>query len=490
MRFRFDLCLIVAALHFGTATSPFTGIAGAAEIVLEPCDIAGVDPPVRCGRLRVPEDDRVENGRTLDLRVVVLSATGPDAAPDPLFVLQGGPGQGASTLAPFYAGAFAGIRARRDIVLVDQRGTGDSRPLECRLYGDDPPPQRFLGPELSLDAVRDCRDRLRSVADLGRYTTPVAMDDLDAVRAALGYRRINLYGTSYGSLAAQVYLRRHGRHVRAAILRAAVPIGGDWFHQYAPNTERALDRLLTLCVADARCHEMYGDLGQAVERIVERLAEAPAPFEAPDPQTGDVVRLELGLAAFSAAVRGHLSAPSFAARLPNALFHAAKGDFDAIGSVALMLRRGSANALAWGMFLSVACNELVGVDELVDVEGEASPLAWRHLDDGRRRGLVDACAIWPRAALPHRYFEPVRSDRPVLIVSGWLDPSTPPEGAAVLERTLTNSRHLVIRHAGHSFDNLAGCLDGILEQFIETAEPDAVDTSCADRIAMPPFLLD
>src|SRR6185295_11306632 len=189
---------------------------------------------------------------------------------------QGGPGQAASNLADFYAEAFAKVRAHRDIVLVDQRGTGGSSALDCDLFGDGNHPQKLLGSSLPVEAVRECREKLAARANLSLYTTPIAMEDLDTVRAWLGYERINLYGTSYGTMAGREYMRRYPSRVRAAVLRAAVAPERSWAVYHGRNTHQALERLFALCAADARCHAAYPNPQKDLAATFARIGEGGA----------------------------------------------------------------------------------------------------------------------------------------------------------------------------------------------------------------------
>lgn len=189
---------------------------GADRLRLERCSVEGVAGEVRCGTFRVPEDRGEEDGRNIDLAVTVLRATGPDPAPDPVIYLVGGPGAAATGVDAAFEN-LPRLRRRRDVVLVDQRGTGDSNRLDCDcMWGG--PGASFTETFLPVDRVRACREELEERSDLGEYTTPVAMDDLDELRQALEYGQVNLWGGSYGTRAALMYLRRHGEHVRSVIL--------------------------------------------------------------------------------------------------------------------------------------------------------------------------------------------------------------------------------------------------------------------------------
>jgi pimeloyl-ACP methyl ester carboxylesterase len=214
---------------------------------LKPC--TGYDTPVDayCGTLKVYESRATKQGRQIDLNIVVLPALRSDAQPDPLFFLAGGPGQGAAQLAKLVRDIFRRVQSDRDIVLVDQRGTGKSNPLNC-LDDDDSLQSLMETPEQALEKLKACQAKYD--ADLTLYTTPIAMDDLDDVRAFLGYERINVYGGSYGTRAALVYMRQHGERVRTAILDGVAPPNMRLPLYFPRDTQRAFELLARDCAAD------------------------------------------------------------------------------------------------------------------------------------------------------------------------------------------------------------------------------------------------
>jgi len=447
-----------------------------AQPSLQPCELPRLSGPARCGVLEVFEDRAAARGRKIPLRVVILPATGSPHAPDPLFILQGGPGQAASNLADFYAEAFAKVRAHRDIVLVDQRGTGGSNALECDLFGDGNDPQTLLDSSLPVAAVRECRDKLAARADLSLYTTPIAMDDLDDVRDWLGYEKINLYGTSYGTMAGREYLRRHPSRVRTAVLRAAVAPERSWAVYHGRNTHQALERLFALCAADARCHAKYPAPWKDLEATFARIGEIGVAV------TVDGRTVTLRKPAAVAAIRAWLAAPTAAVELLPMLHKAAGGDLVPLTATALTARRAT-RELAEGMFLTVACSELLaGLDKAALTRESAGTFAGTDAVDE----LMAACAVWPPAARS-RPAGALPKDVPVLVISGWHDPSTPPESGELVARAFGDSRHMVVHHAGHSFNNLKGCADEVIAAFLAAGSLKGLDLSCADRVAMPAF---
>src|SRR5687767_8988803 len=276
--------LITCALACGAAfaalggsvqekAAPRTGAAPPASVSLEPCEVPGaregVQEKARCGTYEVFENRAAKSGRKLKLKIVVFPATGPDKAADPLFYIPGGPGSSATEDAPYVAPGFAKIRERRDLVFVDQRGTGGSNPLNCNLFNPSDLASYF-GFFFPLDAVRKCREELEPKADLKLYTTHIAMDDLDEVRAALGYDQININGTSYGTRATQDYLKRHGKHVRTVVLQGISLTGQSLPRDFPQDNERALDGVLEECAADVACRAAFPNLRAEKKAVLEK----------------------------------------------------------------------------------------------------------------------------------------------------------------------------------------------------------------------------
>jgi pimeloyl-ACP methyl ester carboxylesterase len=444
-----------------------------------------VEHTVRCGTLEVYEDRAARKGRKIGLRIAVMPAdhsVGP-AAPDPLFILVGGPGQAAVPTAKAFSGIFAGVLRERDVVLVDLRGTGGSNPLKCSLGGSDDDPQSYFGAMLPAGPLRDCLARLD--ADPRLYTTPIAMDDLDDVREALGYQKINLYGSSFGSRAAMVYVRQHGERVRSVILRGVVPQNMKVPLYYARDAQRALDLLFADCAADAACRQAYPDLPGALRAAQERLAREPVPVETRLPGGGDrVFRFRLSLGEFNEALRNRLYGEE-SGEIPLYLSRASQGDFSDFARGALLQRRAvSQGVLAAGLFLSVTCAEDVA---FIDPEEAKRLAAGTFLGTWRVDQQAEACRIWPRGTLPKGYWEDVRSDVPALLISGQRDPVAPPVWGDQVLRHLPNGRHVVIAQGYHGLP--PPCVTRLMNDFVHRGTAGGLDTSCADQVEKVPFLL-
>lgn len=455
----------------------------APRIDLQACSVPGVER-VSCGTWTVPENRERPDVRTIGLHVVVLSAGSEKRAPDAVFILQGGPGQAASSLTDFYARIFAGLRDERDIVLVDQRGTGSSHPLDCRLGGSRADPGEYLGDLFPSERVRACRSELERDADLTQYTTPIAMEDLEEIRAALGYERVDLYGTSYGVRAALVYARAHPERVRAMVLKGVAPMSAVIPRDFAADSQRALDLLFDDCAADEACARAYPELRADFAKVLGELRKGPVDVdvEVRGAEASRSYPLEVG--PFGAFVRTVLQSTSTAKDLPLIIHDASGGNWLPYTRLAVPLREDAARGLQMGMFLSVVCSEDA------PLLASARPVIGdTFLQDYWVHALLAACAEWPRGRVPDDYREAVRSDAPTLLVSGFLDSAAPPRWADDAAQTLPNSHPLVVRYGSHSFSGLDGCVDVIMTQFIEQASARGLDESCIAKIRRPPFTL-
>jgi pimeloyl-ACP methyl ester carboxylesterase len=475
------LCAAFLLLGGGAALAD-TAAPASPSLQLEKCRLKGVSTQARCGTLEVFEDREGRTGRRIKLRVVVFEALAASKEPDPLFFLAGGPGQAATEVAPLALLFFREVRQNRDLVFVDQRGTGSSNPLDCELESDDDASKAFSDEPFDPAELKACLEGYD--ADATKYVTPLAMDDLDDVRAALGYEHINLYGGSYGTRAALVYARRHGDHTRSVILDGSAPFAIRLPFETGPDAQRAFDKLLADCEADATCKAAFGDLGGKWTRLLEELAAEPRKVAVRHPRTAENVDVTVTADGLAGAVRGALYDPTLASVLPLAIERAVTADDFAPLAAATGLMSGAVD-LSMGMFLSVVCAEdLPRVSE----EELASARAGSRFARAGVVGIAEACAIWPRAELPASYFEPVRSDVPTLLLSGDLDPVTPPRWGDVVAKNLSRARHVIAPGTGHGVMS-RGCAPKILARFIESADPEAVQTDCLDKLRRPPFFV-
>ena len=458
---------------------------------LSPCELrsSGALQLVKaeCGRLPVAENPADPRGRQIRLAVAVVPAVSTAARPDPLFVLAGGPGEAASTFYASVAGAFALIRRDHDIVLVDQRGTGGSNALDCprrRSRG-----RNTVGPPNRAEIVAEterCLKHLRTHAHVRFYTTDLAVDDLDRVRAALGYRKIDLYGSSYGTVVAQEYVRRFPDRVRSMILDGVVPPQLPIGALSALSAQRAVRRILGECAGERACRARFGNPMTDYRRVRAALLAHPVALTLPDPTRGTPDHLRLTTYQLGEVLRLASYTPALAALLPLDLHAAAAGNYTPLAGQFLLIDRLYSGAIALGMNNTVVCSEDVPFYRVS--ARQRAEMRRTFLGTAPLRDLQTVCGLWPRGPVAADFHAPLRSDVPVLLLSGGNDPITPPRYAAEAARGYPNSLSLVIPGMGHG-QLLDPCIDRLMSRFIERASVVGLDTTCTRRLRPTPFFL-
>jgi len=457
------------------------------SLTLKDCQLQGLQGNAKCGTLEVFENRATKKGRKISLNIILLPATGEKREPDPLVYFAGGPGSAATEDAQGIALAFPQIREHRDLLFVDQRGTGKSHPLDCQMYNPSDL-QSYLGYFLPLDDVRKCRTQLEPNADLKLYTTTIAMDDMDEVRAALGYDKINLFGGSYGTRAALTYLKRHPQHVRTAILHGVSPSNQYLPGDFPQSNERALQGIIAECGADDACNKAFPNLKDETKSLLAQLIKGPVEVDVQKPKSSERVKVKLNRDLAAEAIRYMLYSPVPAGYVPLTIHLAAQGNFTPLAQAALRYRVNLVGTGSNGMYLSVTCAE--DLPFIKPGEGERNAEN-TFLGDYRLRQQREACALWPRAEVEKDYAAPTRSDVPVLILTGELDPVTPPANGDAAARTLPNSLHVVVPHGAHGLGGLEGidCIDHLIVEFVERGTTKGLDTACVKSIRRKPFPL-
>jgi pimeloyl-ACP methyl ester carboxylesterase len=472
------LLVVLAAAACATPASPPRETQPRPTIQLERCRLPRSSESVLCGSLTVFEDRVSRTGRRIGLNILVLPAFAAKAAADPVFVIAGGPGVGAaSAQTSETTKTLWMIRRERDIVFVDQRGTGKSHSLSCR-FGDSAAMQSHFNELFPLDDVRTCREKLQHAADLRLYTTPVAMDDLDDVRAALGYERINLYAVSYGSQAALQYLRQYPARVRSlAVAGVEIPAAKKPL-LFARAAQGAMTTLIEDCAADAACHEAFPGLPAEFTTVLARLQGGPVTFEVLNPTTKGPEKIRMTRDVFVERLRLMLYDLESASRIPLVIHHAVQGDWAPF----VAATRGGVTASVPAMYLTITCSETVSQITEEDLVRETRDT---FVGEYRTRRHMQACQEWPRSDVPASFYDPVVSDVPVLMLSGELDPATPPHFAATAARSLSNGRQVLMRNAAHAY--WYPCMQRLVAEFIAKGSARELDVTCAQQLARPPF---
>lgn len=477
---------LIAAFVLGALLAPAP--AGARPgIALEPCRIADVDglasTAARCGSLSVPEDPEDAGGARIELAIAVVPAVATRAKPDPLVLIAGGPGQGAiQTYAPLLS-MFAGVRRERDLVLVDQRGTGGSNRLDCAMP-DDALESGEIPPERLAALARECLARLPGRPQF--YTTSIAVRDLDAVRAALGYAQVNLYGGSYGTRVAQHYARRFPDRARTVVLDGVVPPTLALGPSIVIESQRALDRVFGRCAADPDCNARFPALPEQFARLDAKLRAGPVTVTLADPLTGEVRAVDVTRAHLLTMARMLVYSPGTASLLPLLVHEAAtRGNYAPLAAQAEMLGDELESMIAMGMHNSVTCAEdaprFAGAVERPALE--ATAMGTLMLD-----AMQAICDAWPRGPVDADFSEPLDSAVPALLLSGEFDPATPASYGEAAAQGFRNGRHLVVPGQGHGVAGLP-CLQRLVRQFVDDGSAAALDDACVAAIRPAPFFL-
>ncbi len=474
------------ALAAALGTIPDAAAARLGSIEFHPCTLQAPGMPVsveaQCGTLEVPEDPAAPEGRRIALALAWIPASG-EAQPDPVVMIAGGPGQSALESYPGVASAFADIRKNRHVLLVDQRGTGGSNRLACDLEEGENPFAGAAEPtaeDAAAFATR-CRDQLSANADLRLYTTGVAIQDLEAVRVAVGAPTLNLVGISYGTRVAQQFAARYPGSVRSLVLDGVAPNDLVLGSEFALRLEDSLRLQFARCAEDAACRERFGDPRETLERVLALAAAGETVVRYRDPVTAEPREETLTRGHVATLARMYAYQPIAFATLPLALHEAAEGRPETLMAQARMITGQLGASIVHGMQLSVVCAE--DAPELV-----ADPAAeGTVLGNDFARFIAAQCAVWPAGERAAEFRAPLATDVPALLFSGEFDPVTPPSYGERVAASLPRGRHLVLRGQGHNVFG-AGCAPTLMARFIETTDAAALDAGCLDQLVYtPPF---
>ena len=479
----FDLAaLALAAAVLLGAAAPAQ--ADKARAGLKPCRLQGVTHDAYCGVLRRPLDPARPQGVQIDVHYAVLPALARNRKPDPVLFFAGGPGQSAMTLAGQASRVFARLGNRRDVVLIDQRGTGKSAPLFCDEPRPDAPLSEALDNQRQVARLQACGTQLQKLphGDLRHYTTWVAMQDADAVRQALGAAQVNVLGGSYGTRAALEYMRQFPQHVRRAVIDGVAPPDMVLPASFSTDSQAALEQVFKTCETDTVCNRNHPGLRAGWHTL---LASLPREVSLAHPLTGRPEKLVMTRDGLLNMVRLPMYAPVMASALPQALGEATAGRFEPLLglTMALMSGGGRAMRMAEGMHFSVVCAE--DVPRLA----EAGDAPGADFGDSFAQQYRRICEAWPRGDVPAAFYSVPPATAATLVLSGGADPATPPRhGERVRKQLGAKARHVVVPNAGHGVVGL-GCMRDVLFRFIDAETDDAalkVDTACAEQIPRPP----
>ncbi len=454
------------------------------KIAFKACSLTSPMTPdsieAQCARFTVPENRSQPDGRKLDLNIAWLPATSDaDQAPDPVFFLAGGPGQAAVESYPMLDPVFKEVRKHRDVILIDQRGTGKSNPLACTM--DDPDQPSTPGVAAAQAEATRCVAELSAKADLRHYTTSDAVADLDAVREAIGAAQVNLVGVSYGTRVAQQYAMHHPKTTRSIVLDSVVPNTLQLGNIFARNLDDALALQFALCSKAPACKGKLGDPRVELDQLLIKLRAAPVEVSYRDATTGEQTKAMLNADTVAGLVRMYAYMPAAGALLPKLIHEANNGRYAGLVALAKMMVGDLKDGMAMGMQFSVICSE--------DNEGMLA----RTEDSGTVLGtamtesMAAMCRVWPKGDVPADFHKAIATDVSALVLEGEFDPVTPPRYGQEVVKTLPNGRLFTLRGQGHNVIG-AGCMPKLFTQFIEKADAKALDAACLDKLNyVPPF---
>jgi len=449
---------------------------------LQPCDVPGTAGGGKCGTYNVFENRSAKTGRKIGLNIVLVPALSATPAPGPVFWLEGGPGGSATEAAGLVSQKYLrDLRNDHDLVFIDERGTGKSNPLKCDDVGETPANlDAYFGKLFPPNLVRTCREKLEKTAALKLYTTPIAMDDLDDVRSALGYKQINLAGVSYGILAAQVYIRKYPDRVRSAFLMGIVTPGFKLPLPFARAAQNALELLFEDCAADQSCRNAFPNLKDEFYAVLARFDRGPLKVKVIDPATKQERLVTLERENYVEHLRALLYSTYSARFLPLVVHQAFHGDFVPFGTMAVRINLGGPQT-ARGLYFSVTCAEAIPFITEREIITETSGT---FLGDHRVRAHIAVCKEWPSGTVPRSFTAPVKSPIPLVMFSGEADGATPPWIAEEAVKYCPNGRLIKAPHTGHQIDT---CTWGLMQTFFKTASVHQLDSSCVERAHGPRF---
>ena len=454
---------------------------GQSSPLLSPCRLPGIPPEARCGTYSVPENRADRRSRPIPLQVIVLPSRSAKPKADPiLLVSPGGPGT-TNSESLVRRGWGSWMRDHRDVVIVDLRGTSGPSRLDCDFADPDAPDSVFLGPLFPPEGVARCRAALEKKADLRFYTTPIIVDDLDEVRRALGYDRVNLWAVSWGTRVVYLWLKMHPEHVRSVILEGSAPVSFLNPLPHARNAQRAIDGLFAECERQRRCHASFPNVRAELDSVIARLKRKPAIVRVSGNKPGELTSVPLTWQVFAEGLRLMTYNVPRVQRVPRLVHRAFLGDYNEFVSAAIASNRGTRGSIRFGFLLAITCTEDVPRIDPRTIERET---AGTYLGDSRVREQMAACAQWPRGTLAPNYGDPVRSTVPAFLLSGTLDPVAGSDLTAEAAKYLPNSIH-VIAPGGHV--PFGSCVDAMERAFLEAADPRAVNTSCVRAMRIADF---
>lgn len=448
------------------------------KLTVENCHIDGVREQVKCGKLLVPENYTKPDSDQISINFVILPAIDNSDNKTPLMFLAGGPGQAAAELASGLRHVFREVRKTHDLILVDQRGTGQSHPLQC-VEATEQNVYTLTPENFSAQDIKDCLASF--TGDLSQYNSENAIRDFDAVRAALGHQQINIYGGSYGTRAGLVYMRIFPESLRSVVLDSVgpieVPIG-----LFGQSSARSFNLLLENCQKELSCKQAYPELEQEFQTLLARLQETPAQVSIAHPRLGTQTQFVISAAKLLGTLRMQLYSVASRSLVPLVIHQAYLGNFMPLAG--LVAQTDGDQGIYLGLLFNITCNEDFPKISASDFAQDANN---NFGGDDSHFGFKMVCPIWPQYRPSDAFYQAVTADIPTLILSGNLDPVTPPSNGEHSAKSLPNNHHIIIENASHTVA-MSTCASDIINEFLTTLKPESLDESCLKDVPKESFM--
>jgi pimeloyl-ACP methyl ester carboxylesterase len=448
------------------------------KLTLENCHLGDIRSQVKCGKLEVPENYQKPAGDKISVNFAVLPAIDDSEYKIPLMFLAGGPGQAATELAVLLNRAFREVRKTRDIILVDQRGTGESHPLSCD-FEEEGNVYNMLTKDFKASDVNDCVSQFEG--DLSQYNSENAIRDFDAVRAALGHEKLNIYGGSYGTRAGLVYMRMFPESLESVVLDGVgpieVPIG-----LFGQSVERAFNLLVENCQKSESCHQAFPKLAEEFQQVKSRLANAPVTIDIQHPRLGTPTKFVLDDEKFTTNLRMQLYSTSGRSLVPLVINQAYLGNYQPL--IGLMASTEGEQQVYSGLHFNIVCNE-----DVPRISEEMKAVDASNSFDGDTGHFIfdNVCPLIPKYRPSDDFYQSVSANIPTLILSGNLDPVTPPSNAEYSAKSLPNSHHIIVENTAHIVAT-STCANDIVNEFLTIKDPKALDESCLKDVPQETFM--
>ncbi|XOV82205.1 MAG: alpha/beta fold hydrolase [bacterium] len=458
-----------------------------ATINFEPCYVTGSagngNLQAQCATWERPLDPAEPDGPTIELFVTKLASTALQPAADAFTIINGGPGASSVQMMVDLAPVLQAFTRERDVVVIDQRGTGSSAPLICQALTDS---TEILDAEQTIALTQDCIDKLPH--DPRFFSTTVAVEDLEALRIALQYRQLSVYGVSYGTRVAMQYMRTYPDSLRSVVIDGVVPPTKVLGENVALNSQQTLDGLFDRCRQHPGCDGQFPRLAEDFARLQERLRSDPVALNIQHPVTGVATDVEVGYGHLAVWIRLALYAPATSALIPLIIHEAANADnYLPIAASALRMLHQLNDSMNYGMHNAVVCTEDAPFFSDADVDFER--LEKTYLGREMYDTLKTMCSTWPAGVIDKNMKAPLVSSVPTLVLSGEFDPITPPAYGDAVMPGLSRAKHIVAPGQGHG-TIAQGCIPRLILEFVESADPASIDGSCVEHLSTFPFFVD